>query len=104
MIQTYKKGKDISLMIWGSIWIGGHSDLIIMQRDSSSDQGGYSAASYLDVLEEALPHCYEPGRKFMQDNARIHTAKKVKEWLLEMGIEMIEWPPYSPDMNLIEHV
>jgi transposase len=30
---------------------------------------------------------------FMQDNAPIHKAKKI-----------LEWPPFSPDLNTIEHV
>jgi hypothetical protein len=40
---------------------------------------------------------------FMQDNAPVHTAIVVKEWLQEMAIESINWPPYSPDLNPIEH-
>jgi transposase len=40
---------------------------------------------------------------FMQDNAPIHTAHIIKDWLEEMAIEVLEWPPYSPDLNPIEH-
>ena len=40
----------------------------------------------------------------MQDKAPIHKAKKVMEWFKESGIEVIDWPPYSPDLNPIEHV
>ena len=40
----------------------------------------------------------------MQDNAPIHKAKKVMEWFNENGIEVIDWPPYSPDLNPIEHI
>ena len=39
----------------------------------------------------------------MQDNARIHTAKKIKAWFEDNGIPVIDWPPYSPDLNPIEH-
>ena len=40
----------------------------------------------------------------MQDNAPIHTAKLSTEWLEAHGIATIDWPPYSPDLNLIEHI
>ena len=40
----------------------------------------------------------------MQDNASIYTAKIVREWLEEMGVTTMDWPPYSPDLNPIEHL
>lgn len=40
----------------------------------------------------------------MQDNAKIHKAKKTLKWFEDMGIELIEWPPYSPDLNPIEQL
>jgi transposase len=41
---------------------------------------------------------------FMQDNAPIHTAKKVTKWFEDRGIPVLNWAPYSPDLNPIEHV
>ncbi len=41
---------------------------------------------------------------FMQDNARVHTAKIVLEWLDEQGYSVMSWPPYSPNLNPIEMV
>jgi len=39
----------------------------------------------------------------MQDNAPIPKAEKVKKWFQEQGIPLLDWPPYSPDLNPIEH-
>jgi len=50
-----------------------------------------------------MPTCWEPGLTFMQDNAPIHKAKKVIKWLEDQGIPVMDWPPYSPDLNQIEH-
>ena len=44
---------------------------------------------------KTLPGCAEPP---------IHTARIVREWLEENGIDVLEWPPYSPDLNPIEHL
>jgi DDE superfamily endonuclease len=104
MVQTYRKSTDISIMVWGAIWLGGRSDLVLMERDEESERGGYSANSYLKILDEEMPKCFEPGRVFMQDNASIHTAKKVAQWFEDNGILILDWPSYSPDMNPIEHV
>jgi transposase len=42
--------------------------------------------------------------KFMQNNASIHTAKKVKKWFEDEAILIIDWPSYSPDLNPIKHL
>ena len=40
----------------------------------------------------------------MQDNAPVHIYSKVSEWFDEMVYNVMLWPPYSPDLNPIEHV
>ena len=41
---------------------------------------------------------------FQHDNAPTHTAHVVRDALAEMNIEVMDWPPYSPDLNLIENL
>jgi len=91
-------------MVWGAIWVGGRSDLFIMDRDMESKREGYSAKSYIQVLDDQLPTIWQPGMVFMQDNAPIHTANVIKNWFIDRGIPVMEWPPYSPDLNPIEVV
>jgi hypothetical protein len=57
MITTYKKSKDISVMIWGAIWIRGRLNIIFMEQDSDSKKEGYSARLYISVLNNQLPRC-----------------------------------------------
>jgi len=44
------------------------------------------------------------GWTFMQDNAPAHNAKLTIEDFNERGIYPVTWPPFSPDLNPIEHV
>ena len=39
----------------------------------------------------------------MDDNARPHRARVVNYYLEDEGIEHLDWPSRSPDLNPIEH-
>ena len=87
-------------MVWGCFWDHGRSDLYILDRDFESKKHGYSANSYIAVLNDQVGPYYndheDPGYIFMQDNASIHTAHKVRDWFTRRGIPTLDWPPYSP--------
>lgn len=40
----------------------------------------------------------------MDDNARPHRARVVNDYIEREGIERMDWPARSPDLNPIEHV
>ena len=44
------------------------------------------------------------GYLFMQDNASAHQSYETRLNLLNRYIPWVKFPPYSPDLNLIEHV
>jgi transposase len=91
-------------MVWGAICRGGKSDIVIMTRDETSKRNGYTSKSYQWALEEGLLLIYDGMRRFQQDNAKIHVSQSSIEWLMEHGIEFIDWPAHSPDLNPIEHI
>ncbi len=41
---------------------------------------------------------------FQQDNAPCHKAKITMDFLKKSDIEVLYWPPYSPDINPIENI
>ena len=40
----------------------------------------------------------------MHNNAPVHTANIVKQILKELHIQVMTWPLYSPDLNLIKNL
>lgn len=53
-LQETPKGKAFRVMIWGAFWGSGRSDLYMLARDWEAKKHGYSAASYIKVLEDNL--------------------------------------------------
>ncbi|ORD98464.1 TCB1 [Hepatospora eriocheir] len=41
---------------------------------------------------------------FMHDNDPKHTSGVVKDWIDAKEIDILPWPPQSPDLNPIEHI
>jgi transposase len=43
-------------------------------------------------------------RSAHNNNAPIHVSKKSMAWFKDNAVELLEWPPYSPDLNPIENL
>ena len=71
--------------------------------DSKVDAVRYSQMlddGYKPYVEEYYPN----GNIFQQDGALAHTALYTKEFFMEKGICVLDWPAKSPDMNIIENL
>jgi transposase len=58
------------------------------------------------ILEYRRFEQYNHSKKviFMQDGAGIHEHHKTLELFKREGIEVLEWPGNSPNLNPIEHI
>ncbi|UYV66277.1 hypothetical protein LAZ67_4001183, partial [Cordylochernes scorpioides] len=86
------------IMVWGAIAYDSRPPLLRIQ-------GTMTAQRYVDdVLRPVtLPYLQGvPNALYQQDNARPHTARISQQPLQD--VQMLPWPPYSPDLSPIEHV
>ena len=87
-------------MVWGAIRFGWRSPLLVIQ-------GNLTAARYADTILEGhiVPYCtHDRQAIFMQDNARPHVAGICMDILRNNNVQILDWPPYSSDINPIEHL
>jgi transposase len=90
------------ILVWGGIMLSSRTPLYPF--------GGRSvnATVYRDTILEPCVRLFRGavGEEFifMDDNARPHRAILVDEYLETEGIQRMEWPARSPDLNPIEHV
>ena len=54
-------------------------------------------------VEQMLVPVLKPGQVVVMDNYVIHKSKRTKELIESVGCRIIFQPPYSPDLNKIEH-
>jgi hypothetical protein len=91
-------------MFWGSIIGGKKGPFCFWEKE----WGNMTAAGYcehiLPLVKSYIDSYPDDPISFQQDGAACHRALETREWLLDNHILWITWPPYSPDLNLIEHV
>ena len=69
-----------------------------------------NSQNYLKVLEEAIEEMKEfidisRDVLFLQiDNAKYHWSIEALEFYYENNIKIIDWPLYSPDLNVIVNI
>jgi len=101
-IYVERKNPNPALMVWGGVSKQGKTPICI-------EEYGITQQEYKKILKEKLvPYSeimFSDGLyTVLQDNARPHIGSLVTKWMTK-HIPIIEnLPPYSPELNPIEHI
>jgi hypothetical protein len=102
-VQQTMQGEEDKLTLWGCITFFGVGD-------ASWIPGKIDADAYLGVVKDYVQQSRDYWDMdvatfiFQQDNARVHTARKVMEFFEEKNITLLPWPAHSPDLNPMKHI
>ena len=92
------------IMIWCAIWWNFKSNLVIFDKSVNSEVYIDDVIFNSNVVEDADARWGVGNWIFQQDNAPSHNSKVTKAVLKELDINVLDWPPYSTDLNVIEVV
>ncbi|KAH6932610.1 hypothetical protein HPB50_008057 [Hyalomma asiaticum] len=101
-LQRVSKSGRSTLSVWGMITKDGLGPLVRID-------GKFTANKYCEILttvahrEFAKMHFSGAG-VFQHDRSPVHTSEKVEALLHLLNIAVLEWPPQSPDFNIIENI
>jgi hypothetical protein len=90
------------VMFWGAMLSRGPLPLIPVQGTMTSQR-------YITVLQDNIVSFLENQPlaikfTFQHDNAPSHKAGTTTEFLSDNAVDVLSWPPYSPDLNPIENL
>jgi hypothetical protein len=100
LVPSFKSGRT-SVMIWGAFYNNLRSSLAFMipRRRTALD---FVDIVYEGPLKEFL--LLVRGAILMEDGAPVHCSLAPKKWREDRGLQKLEWPVQSPDLNPIENV
>lgn len=88
-------------MVWAGISLHYRTPLVIVD-------GNLTAHRYINLI--LRPHvvpfmaAHQDLHMFQHDGARPHSARVTREFLDDEEVQVLNWVPYSPDFNPIEHL
>ena len=102
-VQPTVKFGGGSLMMWGCITAKGPGGFCKIDGSMDSDL-------YCDILRGELIDTIDDIGKtvgsvvYQHDNDPKHKSKRTEKCIAELQLNVLDWPPQSPDLNPIEHV
>ncbi|KAL4500780.1 hypothetical protein ABPG72_020014 [Tetrahymena utriculariae] len=95
-----KQNYPLRVHVWGVI--SSNSPLELVQIEGTLNSNGYVQIldSFFKNIQQNLPEHFI----FQQDNAGIHRAQIVQDYMEENEIEVLDWPALSPDLSPIENI
>ena len=93
-----------SVMVWGCFWRGGVGPLFILTEIMDQDVYVNTLSKCFFSWKKSIRASHNVDLLLLGDNARPHKGGYATWWKRMTGIETVDWPAQSPDLNPIENL
>lgn len=102
---TFKSGRS-TIGIWGSITLDTKGPMHVLTKGRRMNSDIYINEILEPIGLPFFKRCLAKNKNmiWMDDGAAYHTSKRVKEWGRLNGLNRMDWPAQSPDLNPIENL
>jgi transposase len=105
-VLCHMNAHPTKIMIWAGIAKSFKSELVMFEPGETMNSDVYihnvwEATSTINRLNQTYG---DFGWRLMQDNATCHVSRATMSYLSSKVTFLEDWPPHSPDLNVIEHV
>jgi transposase len=87
-------------MVWAAVGIRYKSEIVVFPPRHRMNGDDYVRK----CLSKVSPDLVRTQALYIQDNARPHVTSQVTGYLRRKGIQKVDFPPYAPELNMIEYV
>ena len=100
-VRVRKIIKSPGVMVWAMVLPNGLISFRFMKGKQNADD-------YIKIIKDVVIPITKLnlGNEviYQHDNCPIHSARKTKMFCISSNLEILDWPAYSPDLNIIENL
>lgn len=103
-LPTHREAHPEYVVVWACISAHGQGDIVFLDGPLDGDTYATLMRDYLPLAADKAFTFGSGQWYFLHDNPTVHRGAAATKALFDQGATVMDFPPYSPDLNVIENL